>query len=376
MKVMKGRFLVIVSFIFVAFFLFYFSQINGRVHCVKVIKGEIQDSVTGNVRVLAKETYQIKSRQSGIVSKVAKLPNEKSIILSKNDIIAQLDISDLNRSLNQAIVSKKYFIQKIDAGSPFKIELNIELDELNSLKKLAAEEKIPQSQLNRKQNLVDQLKTKIELEKISNEDNLHSLSTSIENLRAQIEKMTIRSPIDGELIFSNISPNELISTGQVVGTLVSKERLIEASLNEEDFHGLTVGLPAAVTLFSSEKKLIESKVSQLSNVVDSSTGRRLLYLKTNDSNHILPLGSTGRVSVIKRNKPNCLLIPKKALIGNSVFLVNNKQIEMRDIKAGIRTLQKVEVVEGLNVGDLVVSETPHIFNEGDLIEPIISSWIK
>ena len=84
--------------------------------CVKVTQGEIKDSVTGNVHILAEQTYQLKSSLQGTISMVAKLPLAKSILVEKNQIIAQLDITDLNRTLKQALTTKEHFIKRIETG--------------------------------------------------------------------------------------------------------------------------------------------------------------------------------------------------------------------------------------------------------------------
>lgn len=376
MKIFKVKPIVIFSLILVVSLIYFFFKSQEQVYCVKVIKGDIQDSVTGNVKILAEQTYQIKSSQYGTVKSVAKLPIEQSIFLKKNDIIVQLDITDINRSLNEAISSKQYLLKKSQIESPLSIQLKIELNELDALKKLSEEEKISLSSFNRKENLVKQLESRIELEKISDENELFLISTKVDSLKSQIKQMSVRSPIDGELIYSNLSPGDLVSKGQTIGTLISKERLIEASLNEEDFLDLKKDLPAAVTLFSSGKSIIESKVDRLSRIVDSSTGRRLLYLKANQSTPDLPTGSTGRLSIIRNDKKDSVLIPKKSLIGSSVLLVKNNKIQIRDLQIGIKNLLKVEVLEGLNPGDIIVGETPHIFKEGQHIKPILFDWNK
>ena len=184
--------------------------------------------------------------------------------------------------------------------------------------------------------------------------------------------MIIRSPIEGEFIFSSVSPGDYLSSGQNIGTIISKERLIEASLIEEDCIDIKEGLSAAITLFTYGKKVIEGSVNRLSNVIDSNTGRRVVYLKVLDNSMILPTGSTGRVSIVKKKKTNCLLIPRKSLVGNSVFFFKDGKVSIRKINSGLRNLQKVEVMNGLNEGDIIVTQTPHLLNDKQKITPILS----
>mgnify|MGYP007000063871 len=74
-------------------------------------------SVSGNIRILADQNYNLKASLHGTVQSVAKLPLQKSITVKNGQPIIQLDISDLNRSLEQAIIRKNNFNKTIQAGS-------------------------------------------------------------------------------------------------------------------------------------------------------------------------------------------------------------------------------------------------------------------
>ena len=350
------------------YFLFWNS--GQELGCVKVTQGEIQDSVTGNVHILAEQTYQLKSSLQGTISMVAKLPLAKSILVEKNQIIAQLDISDLNRTLKQALTTKEHFIKRIETGSIYALELEIEQEELNSLTKFSEGEHISTADLNRKRNQVNRLKTQVEREKIANDEELFELETKIENLLSQIDKMTIRSPLKGQLIESYVSPGNLVSAGQLIGTIISNERVIQASLNEEDFFELKEGLPAAVSLFSLGEEVIEANVSRLSSSVNPESGRRFIYLKMNNNTKLLPTGASGRVEIIKSRKKDTLIIPAKALVGNSVFIFEDNKAVIKNIEIGAKNFKMVEVLDGLKKGEIVIVETPHLLSDGQRVQPL------
>lgn len=366
---LKSVFVTLVLIIFLALYLLFWNS-GQEVRCRMVTKGEIQDSVTGNVHILAEQTHQLKSSLQGIVSTVAKLPLAKTIFVEKNQIIAQLDITDLNRTLKQALTTKDHFIKKIKKGSIHALELEIEQEELNALSKFSEGEHISIADLNRKRNHVNRLKTQVEREKIDNDEKLFDLNTNIENLISQIDKMTIRSPLKGQLIESYVSPGNLVSVGQLIGTIISNERVIQASLNEEDFFGLKEGLPAAVSLFSLGDEVIEANVSRLSSSVNPQSGRRFIYLKMNNTTRLLPTGASGRVEIIKSQKKNSLIIPAKAVIGNSVFVLENNKAIIKNIKIGAKNFQTVEVLDGLKEGEIIIVETPHLLRDGQTVQPV------
>ena len=197
---MKNLRLLIFPLVITSLFVFYFwDSFQGRkVICAKLEIGTIRDTVSGNVQVLAEKTFLLKSSVQGVVSHVAMQPMGKSILVDFNQTILQFDVTDLNRSLKQALMAKSHFMQRIEKGSAISLLLEIEEDDLESLISLSKADKISHSELDRKRNLVERLRTQLEHEKISNNEALINHSFNIENLQSQISGMTLNSPIKGQ----------------------------------------------------------------------------------------------------------------------------------------------------------------------------------
>ena len=370
MKILKVFVFLIIIFIFVLLYFFWNFNIQSVI-CSKVKIGTIRDSISGNVHVVAEKKYIIKSRVQGIVSQVAMQPYEKSISIESNQTILQLDVTDLNLSLSQALESEYYFLERIKAGSSAALQLEIEEKDFISLKLLYSEGDISKDEIDRKENLVNRLRIQFAHEKMSLNEGRFNHSINIQNLRAQINKMRIVSPIDGQLINSNVKPGDLIFPGHHIATVISSDRIVEASLNEEDFSGLSEGLPAGISLFAIGDTILEAHVSSFSTNINPSTGRRIVYLEIKDKTIPLPPGASGRVEIIKNELEDRKLLPRKALIGNSVFVVKDGKVEIRDVIIGAKNLMMVEVIEGLNANDIVVIETPHLLRDGQSIRPIL-----
>ena len=135
-------FIVIPAIILIAIFSFFIGSTGKVVLCTKITKGTIQDSVTGNVLVHAEKKFLLKSNAQGMVSFVAMEPMNRSIFVEKDQTLVQLDISDLNRSLNQALMEQKHFKERIEKGSILAVQLNIEKEELEAITILSNANKI------------------------------------------------------------------------------------------------------------------------------------------------------------------------------------------------------------------------------------------
>ena len=252
--------------------------------------------------------------------------------------------------------------------------MDLEEKELKDLIVLARERKISSLDLEKKQNLVQKLRAQLAQENLELDEEGNRLKTTLENLEAQLQRTMIKSPIDGEFVSSSVAPGDIVFAGQSLGLINSHTRLIEVSLNEEDYAGIKEGLAAGVSLFSFGSQVFEAKVDRLSSLIEPKTGRRKLYLKLNVEKK-LPTGGAGRAEIIKRVRKQALVIPE-ILGGNSVFVVNNGQVEIREVQTGAKTSPKSKFSKGLK-GEQVITRTPHLFRAGQSVKSsLVDSFVK
>ena len=88
--------------------------------------GNVTDSVSGNVRVLAESSYELRSRTQGTVTRVALLPFGKLIEVDANETLVRLDTDDLKRQLRQTLLTKKNYDERKNAPQPTAIQLELE----------------------------------------------------------------------------------------------------------------------------------------------------------------------------------------------------------------------------------------------------------
>ena len=70
-------------------------------------------------------------------------------------------------------------------------------------------------------------------------------------------------------------------------------------------------------------------------------------------------GTYARISIVLEEYPEAIEIPSEAMIneleGNSVFLFNMGKAVKTKIKTGIRTENSIQVVQGINPGDSLIT---------------------
>ena len=368
-KILGGILLIVIS---VSIYQFAKDQFTRNAVVSIVQKGDIRDSVSGNVRVLAEQSFQLRSETQSKLEYAALIPFGKPIPVDNNQTLYLMNTEDLERSLERTRLTQSSHEKRLKTGSTIGLQLELEEKNLESFKILSQENgnDISEFELESKINLVERLRRQYELEKISNEETTKSLNLEINRIQHELEKHKIRSPIQGTLVSSSVKAGDTIFSGQVLGEVQSNNRIIEVTLNEEDFAGINEGQKVGVTIFSFGNRIFEGLVSSLTANVDPATGRRKLFVKLT-SNEDLPVGSSGRAEIIKREITDTTIIPRKALLGASVFIVQDGTVSQKKVEVGAKNLEFVEITKGLKPKDMVISETPHLFYDGENVSSTI-----
>ena len=78
-------------------------------------------------------------------------------------------------------------------------------------------------------------------------------------------------------------------------------------------------------------------------------------------------GKTGEVTITINQRQAKAVVPRRALVGNSVYVVKDGRVEIRTVKTDYIWLDGAEVVQGLQPGDEVIVENQDTFHDGDRV---------
>jgi len=87
--------------------------------------------------------------------------------------------------------------------------------------------------------------------------------------------------------------------------------------------------------------------------------KHLGFVQLGNDGDLTP-GMTGQASITKATHDNVVIVPRSALTGNFVYVINKGKVELRKIVPGFIGFDKVEIKEGLKLGEIVIVED--IFN--------------
>ena len=181
-----------------------------------------------------------------------------------------------------------------------------------------------------------------------------------ESARVQLEYATIRAPVDGIITARNVEVGDYVTVNRVVYSMADYDTLFaRIHIPEKDIVKIHPGQEAKIRVEAFPGRAFRGRVKIISPVVDPTSGTVKVTVEIVRGRSPLLPGMFASVYIVTETHPNAVIIPKKALILESetdrVFVYDNGVARLRDIKVGLSEGDKLEVLEGLKPGELVIT---------------------
>jgi membrane fusion protein, multidrug efflux system len=188
--------------------------------------------------------------------------------------------------------------------------------------------------------------------------NRNSLVAQKREILEQMAHMQIRAPFSGKIENVTVELGSFVSFGTVLSQLIDNSSLkINVYLSEKEAFQVNKGQEVSIT----STVLAEPKTGRISMISDKAdaSGKFLAEVSfVNNDKDNLKAGIIADVHFAIDAVETGLSIPVSALLASAheakVYVVNGNKAELKSIRAGIVTADKVQVLEGLNAGDKVV----------------------
>ena len=188
---------------------------------------------------------------------------------------------------------------------------------------------------------------------------LATLNADIDLIESNIAQTELRAPFDGVIGLRQVSVGTYASPSTIVAKLTKLSPLkVEFAVPERYANdvktgaGLDFTLEGKLNTFHSTVYARESKIDPTTHTLTI----RALYPNANSA--VLP----GRYASIKLNKDeiqNALAVPSEAIVPemgkDKIFLYKSGKAQPVEITTGIRTEAEVQVLQGLNIGDTIIT---------------------
>jgi membrane fusion protein (multidrug efflux system) len=281
----------------------------------------LENTVRSSGTALASESVDLAAESAGRIEKILFTEGGR---VSKNDLLVKINDDDLQAQLRKTDI----------------------------LIKLAEEQENRQKQLFEKQLSSDE---QFESAKVQSS----SLKADRENLLASIRKREIRAPFDGIIGLRYVSEGSYVTQTTRIATMQKVNPLkVDFSIPEKYANSVSVGDRVQ---FSSEELRVEftGKLYAIEPKIDAMT--RTLQLRAlcdNRTEHIRP-GTYVHIELRLKDIPAALMVPTQAIIpvlkGQTILLKKNGVASVVPVKTGRRTATMVQVIDGLGIGDTVIT---------------------
>ncbi len=294
----------------------------------------IEEKIFTNGTIMANEEVDLASEVSG---KVIKISFNEGSKVKKGELLVKINDSELQALLLKTTYSKK----------------------------LAEEKEFRQRKM-------------LEKEAISKEEydvalsELNKLDAELQQIKAQIEKTEIRAPFDGIIGLRTVSEGSYINPSTNVASLQNINPLkIDFSIPEKYFNQVKAGNQITFNV-QGINKTFNGKVYAVEPKIDQNTRTlKIRAISKNDNLELFP-GSFAQVELVLRRIEDALVVPTEALTsdvkGQKVFVVNDGKAVERQVIVGIRQDRNIQIINGVNVGDTVVTKGILNVKQGGIVK--------
>ena len=201
------------------------------------------------------------------------------------------------------------------------------------------------------------------------------VEAQLANVDLQLSRTEVTAPFAGEITARNAQLGAIASAaGQPMFTLIRDSALeLRADVAEADLTRLTVGQTADLRLVGMVKPL-KGKIALVEPSIDAVTRLGRVRIAIDDVS-LVRAGMYVEASILVR-EGDAAAVPITAVKSSggetSVMLVENAVVTQRVITAGVRDGGWIEVLDGLKVGDDVVTKAGAFVRDGDHINPVVA----
>ncbi|WP_300454518.1 efflux RND transporter periplasmic adaptor subunit [Accumulibacter sp.] len=200
--------------------------------------------------------------------------------------------------------------------------------------------------------------------------------------RARLAQAVLTAPADARVLARLVEPGQIVQPGRALFSLaLAGPRQLVAQVDERYLEQLQVGQPASVLADAFPDRRFAARVLSISPLVDAQRGAiEVKFSLLPDAPAFLREDMTLSVEVETARRDSALVVPVDALHGDPaadsavVLVERDGRVEARTVRLGLRTLDAVEVLEGLRAGDTVLrAGSGGTLAAGSRVRPVIAA---
>jgi RND family efflux transporter MFP subunit len=320
---------------------------------------------------------------------ITKRPHDIGDRVKKGDLLFEIETPELDQQIEQAkaaLAQSKAALQQYEANLAAS-QSSLKLAEVTAKrwKTLADKGVFARQDLDEKMAALELGQANVK----SAEENVHAAEGTVAAADANLKRLQdlksfdrLTAPFDGMVTYRNTQADvgTLVTSGN---TASSRELMRIAQLGDLRVYVsiaqtyaplIHAGLPAEVVVDELPGRVVHTKVDSITHSVDASSRTMLALLFVKNEHETLLPGMYAKVRFSLPHAVNALMLPADALMlpkeGPEAAVVDeNHKVHIQRVTLGRDYGAQVEILSGLNEGDMVVLSPNDSVREGVTVEP-------
>lgn len=321
------------------------------VNVERVSRKDLNSYLILNGVVEPERTIELHSRLSTYVKEILR---EEGAYVKENDILALLDDTEIKIGYQQAS------IQLEQAKLSYEEAKRI----LERSQELMNRELISQQEYLAVETQLNQRKLDYDIRQ-----------EAFKNLQIQLNWTKIRALAEGYITERLIEVGDKVNANQQVYTIEDfSPLLVRVFVPSADSIKLTPGMIAEITTDILKGSMFKGTVKLINPRIDVQSGTVKVTIEVFEESLQMKPGMFVEVRIIVGQKEDILVIPRKAILYKQnktfVFVLNRMQAEQREITIGLFEEDMVEIIDGLEEGELIVTVGTESLKDGQRVKVV------
>ncbi len=230
---------------------------------------------------------------------------------------------------------------------------------------LQAQLKKLEVQLSIAEKTVERQKALLEISGISQQEydlsqlQANNLNADIELVKVNIAKTRILAPYSGKVGLRNVSPGAYVTPADILTTISQVNDLkLEFTVPEKYSENMRKGREVSFTVDGLDKRY-KASIMATETTIEANTRSLRVRAVVKGEQEELVAGGFAKVSLQLSHADEPMVVPTHAVIpqarGKRVVIYRGGVAEFKDVSTGIRDSAFVQILDGLKVGDTVIT---------------------
>jgi len=311
------------------------------VRVISVAREEISEKLTYTGII---EAWQQVNVTPEIAGKVARIYVNEGDLVQKGQLLAELDTRALDLQLKQAEAALAVAeANRADAQRNFE-----------RMKRLIAEKAVSEQQYE-----------KIKLAYDAAEAQWKQAQASLNLVRHNLEVSKMKAPFSGVVASRNADVGDVInpmmggfSPNSGVLTLIDYSKVkIKIEVSQSDIVRIKKKQRAFVRIDTYPQRQFAGEVAIVNQTADPLSKKFRVEVWASNPELLLKPNTFCQVIIEVNTHPEAIVVPQEAVVEDKyVFVIENGVAHRREVQLGLQNTEKVEILSGLQPGELVVVE--------------------